>query len=277
MNPTPDTASTQRAPIWPEAHVAPVGPGRFTGTIGEHWNALQGLNGGMVAAHAVRAAEAVLADLGVASDVHLRAATFGYVSGTVAGELDIEVEVVRQGRSLVTSHVRTVQQGRTTMVGRLHHSAPWEGARYSDAPPMPARPDGTVPLTGNERARHFDRVDTQLHPTTVRFGGGDRAEWLAWSRPGHGGHFDSAWLTMFGDYLPPAVFARSTEPSRAVTIEYGIQIHQAAGAWSLADGERLTAHLHAAHSHDGFAVEDGWFYLPDGTVLATTRQTRLAG
>ena len=38
-----------------------------------------------------------------------------------------------------------------------------------------------------------------------------------------------------------------------------------------------TARKHAFHPNGGFAVEDGWIHLPDGTLLATTRQTRLAG
>ena len=86
--------------------------------------------------------------------------------------------------------------------------------------------------------------------------------------------FDAAWLTMFGDYFPPAVFARTATPVRAVTIEYSIQIHSAAGTWTLTDGDYLAARMHTFHSHDGFAVEDGWLHLPDGTLLATVRQTR---
>src|SRR5438552_562387 len=71
---------------------------------------------------------------------------------------------------------------------------------------------------------------------------------------------------------PPA-----TPHVRAVTIEYSIPIHSAAGSWTLADGDYLAARMHTFHSHDGFAVEDGWIHLPDGTLLATVRQTRLAG
>ena len=77
--------------------------------------------------------------------------------------------------------------------------------------------------------------------------------------------------------MPSAVFARTTSPVRAVTIEYSIQIHSAAGSWTLADGDYLAARMHTFHSHDGFAVEDGWIHLPDGTLLATVRQSRLAG
>lgn len=58
---------------------------------------------------------------------------------------------------------------------------------------------------------------------------------------------------------------------------HSIQIHSAAGAWTLRDGKYLAARMHTFHSHDGFAVEDGWIHLPDGNLLATVRQTRLAG
>jgi hypothetical protein len=46
---------------------------------------------------------------------------------------------------------------------------------------------------------------------------------------------------------------------------------------ALAEDEYLSARMHTFHSSDGLAVEDGWIHLPNGTLLATTRQTRLAG
>ena len=49
------------------------------------------------------------------------------------------------------------------------------------------------------------------------------------------------------------------------------------GTWDLGEEGYLTARMHAFHAHDGFAVEDGWIWMPDGKLLATVRQTRLAG
>lgn len=263
---------------WAEAvTIEPVDGSRFTATVDEQWTSLQGVHGGIVAALAVTAAEHVLADAGVDPATTLRAATFGYVSGNTRGDLALDVEVVRRGRAMVTTHVRTSQGGKTTTVARLHHSTPWDGPEYSAVPPPPVRPPGTVRLHRPDQASHLNNVETWLHPDTMLFAGNERAEWLAWSRPVDGGRFDSAWLTMFGDYFPPAVFARSTTPQRAVTIEYAIQLHSAAGAWTLGDQEYLAARMHAFHSADGFAVEDGWITLPDGALLATVRQTRLAG
>ena len=263
---------------WTDAiAVEPAGPDRFRAHVDEQWSSLQGVHGGIVAALALRSVEQVLADLDVDPATTLRAATVGYVRGNSIGELTIDVEVVRRGRAMVASHARTTQDGRTTTVARFHHSTPWEGPAYSDAPPMPTRPSGTVRLEVSDRPAHLNNVETHLHPDTTVFAGADRAEWLAWSRPLTGDSFDSAWLTMFADYFPPAVFARATTPQRAVSIEYSLQVHSAAGRWRLDDDAYLATRMHAFHSHDGFAVEDGWIYLPDGTLLATARQTRLAG
>jgi acyl-coenzyme A thioesterase PaaI-like protein len=254
-----------------------VGDGRFRARVDEDWTSLQGVHGGIVAALALRAAERVLRDEGVGPATTLRSATFGYVSGNSVGDLTIDVELVRRGRAMVTTHVRTVQCDKTTTVARFHHSAPWDGLEFSDAPPMPTKPARTVRLEIAGEAAHLNNVETHLHPDTTLFAGGERAEWIAWARPIGGATFDTAWLTMFGDYFPPAVFTRATTPQRALTIEYSIQIHCAATSWSLADDEFLAARMHTFHSHDGFAVEDGWIYLPDRSLLATVRQTRLAG
>lgn len=255
----------------------PLGPTTFRATVDEAWSSLQGAHGGIVAALATRASERVVSELGAGPTTTVRSATFGYVRGTAIGDLDVDVDVVRQGRTMVATHVRVLQDGRPTTLARLHHSTPWEGLAYSDAPEPPGWVDDAVPLRLPDGPNHLRNTDTVLHPDTTVFAGRDRSEWLAWSRPLHGGTVDTAWLTMFGDFFPPAVFVRSAEPRRAVTIEYSIQVHDAAGAWTLADDERLAARMHAFHSSDGFAVEDGWIWQPDGALLATTRQTRLAG
>jgi acyl-CoA thioesterase len=256
--------------------VSQLGDRRFRAYVDEQWTSLQGVHGGVVAAIAVNAAAIVLRDEGVDPAVRLRAATFGYVRGNAVGSLDVDIDIIRRGRALTTTHVRVTQGDKTTTVARFHHSTPWEGLEFSDVPPPMTKPDDAVRLQVPPPA-HLNNTETYLHPDTTCFGGADRAEWIAWSRPADGNTFDAAWLTMFGDYFPPAVFARISGPVRAVTIEYSIQIHSTAATWTLAERTYLAARMHTVHSHDGFAVEDGWIHLPDGTLLATVRQTRLAG
>ena len=256
--------------------ITSVADGRFRGHVDDQWTSLQGVHGGVVAAIAVNASSTVLHEEGVDPSTQLRAATFGYVSGNVVGDVEVDVEVIRRGRAMATTHARVSQGSKTTTVARFHHSTPWEGLDYSDVAPPIGRPDTAVRLEF-AGPTHLNNTETYMDPATALFGGADRAEWRAWSRPLEGGTFDAAWLTMFGDFFPPAVFSRSEGPVRAVTIEYSIQIHSAAGSWTLGPGEYLSARMHTFHSHDGFAVEDGWIHLPDGTLLATVRQTRLAG
>ena len=262
---------------WTDATaITPLGQQRFRANVDEQWTSLQGVHGGVVAAIAVNASAAVLRDEGIDEAAQLRAATFGYVSGNTVGDLTVDVEVIRRGRAMTTTHARVVQRDKTTTVARFHYSTPWEGLEFSDVTPPRPKPHDAVRLEMPQPA-HLNNTETYLDARTPFFGGAPRAEWLAWSRPLERGSFDTAWLTMFGDFFPPAVFARTTGPVRAVTIEYSIQIHSAAGSWTLADGEHLAVRMHTFHSHDGFAVEDGWIHLPDGTLLATVRQTRLAG
>ncbi|HRD99708.1 MAG TPA: thioesterase family protein, partial [Ilumatobacteraceae bacterium] len=87
---------------------------RFGAHIDEQWTSLQGVHGGVVAATVVYASTAVLRDAGVAPETELRAATFGYVSGNVVGDLTIDIELVRRGRAMVTTHARVIQDGKTT-------------------------------------------------------------------------------------------------------------------------------------------------------------------
>jgi acyl-CoA thioesterase len=256
--------------------VTRLGDRRFRAHVDDQWTSLQGIHGGIVAAIAVNASSTVLRDEGADPAAQLRAATFGYVSGNTVGDLTIDIETIRRGRALSTTHARVMQGDKTISVARFHHSTPWEGLEFSDVPPPAIKPADAIRLQV-PRPAHLNNAETYLHPDTALFVGADRADWLAWSRPTDGDSFDAAWLTMFGDYFPPAVFARTTNPVRAVTIEYSIQIHSAAGSWTLADGDYLSARMHTFHSHDGFAVEDGWIHLPNGTLLATVRQTRLAG
>ena len=253
-----------------------LGDHRFHARVDEQWTSLQGVHGGVVAAIAVNASSTALRDEGIDPSSQLRAATFGYVSGNVVGDLSIDIEIIRRGRAMSTTHARVTQGDKTTTVARLHYSTPWDGLEFSDAPPPAIMPSDAVRLQV-PRPAHLNNTETYLHPDTALFVGAERAEWLAWSRPTDSDSFDVAWLTMFGDYFPPAVFTRTAAPVRAVTIEYSIQIHSAAGSWKIAEGEYLAARMHTFHSHDGFAVEDGWIHLPDGTLLATVRQTRLAG
>lgn len=256
--------------------LTPVGEHRYTAVVGEHWSSLSGAHGGVVAALAVRAAEHSFQSASAPVGSTFRSGTFGYANGNVPGELELSVDIVRQGKRMATAQVEVTQNGKRTTLARLHFATPNEGAAFSDIPDAPVQAADTWKAS-TLAPKHFANVDTDIDASTTGFSGAPRGEWRAWSRPIDANEIDSAWLTMFGDYFPPAVFVRSTERSMPVTIEYTIQIHKGEGVWAVKADERLAAQMHVSHSHDGFAVEDGWIWLPTGQLLATVRQTRLAG
>jgi acyl-CoA thioesterase len=267
----------ERAPqALAETELREVGPGQYEAVLPEAWTALQGVHGGFVASLAVRAATRTMAD----PSRTLRAATFGFLRGVQPGTATFDVEQVRIGRSLATYHVSVAQgDGPPSVVGRMHLSPPWEGTEFSDVTPpalLGPPPDARRFVTPGGRG-HVHHLPTWLHPETTMFAGSPQARWMAWTRPTHPDRVDAEWLTMLGDYFPPAVSVRNTEPSRAVTIEYGIQIHTSTEAYPLGADQHLACEMHATHAASGFAVEDGTIWAPDGTLLATVRQTRLAG
>lgn len=258
-----------------ETDLREVERGRYEAVLPEAWTALQGVHGGFVAALAVRAATLTMAD----PSRTLRAATFGFVRGVRPGAATFAVEQVRIGRSLATYHVSVAQgDGPPAVMGRMHLSPPWAGAEFSDVKPpaLVAPPDAQRFVIPGGRG-HIRNLPTWLHPETTLFAGRAQARWMAWTRPTHPDRVDAEWLTMLGDYFPPAVAVRNTGPSRAVTIEYSIQIHTSAESYPLGAGQHVACEMHATHAASGFAVEDGTIWAPDGTLLATVRQTRLAG
>jgi len=258
------------------ASLTPIDGRSFSAHVGEEWSSLKGVHGGVVAALVVEAASTVLCNEGVDGSTRLRAATFAYVSGNEVGASTIDVDVIRRGRSMVSTEARVRRDGEITTVARMHHSTPRDGLEFSDLEPLPAKPAKAVRFSAPP-VSHLANVETHFHPDTTLHAGADRAEWLAWCRPLGTDRFDPTWLTMLGDYFPPAVFVRTEAPSLAVTVEYAIQFHTDDDAWTLGEDEYVATQMHTFHSHAGFAVEDGRLQLPDGTLLATVRQTRLAG
>lgn len=249
--------------------------GTYRAALTDNWAALHQLHGGYVAAVAARAVEDAVVERGAPP---LRSATFSFLSGPRPGPTDVEVTIDRAGRSLVFSTVRVCQEGKPVLVGQTTHSPRWAGVDYSEL----VNPRGPVPgelprFRSEANARHFQNADLRLDPDFAPFAGGGTSILAGWVRPLGDERVDATWLVMMGDIFPPAVFNRTTGPVPAFTVQYGIQVHVSDPATHVPEGGYVYARMHASHSSEGFAVEDGTVWAPDGTVLATCRQTRLAG
>lgn len=124
---------------------SPSGSGRYEGVIDESWTLVLHPQGGVVTAAAVRAMEAELSTGGQS----LRSLHTTFVAPVSHGAVDINVEVLRRGRSM--SHLRA--EVRSPAAARGHLTAavfgsPRQGFEFTDLAP----PAGFVPL---DMARSF--------------------------------------------------------------------------------------------------------------------------
>jgi acyl-CoA thioesterase len=87
-----------------------VGPSRFRGQVSERWNIGTNPNGGYILAIALAAARASVAQ------PHPLTTTAHYLSPCGPGPVDVDVDVLKEGRTLSTLTARLVQAGRTRLV-----------------------------------------------------------------------------------------------------------------------------------------------------------------
>lgn len=249
-----------------------TGPGCFAAELHDRWSSLVGIHGGYGAAVVVRAIEEEVGDPARA----LRSVAVQFAAAPRPGPAEVEVTVERSGRSMTTTSARLLQGGRVLLVAHAASSPARPGLAYDDhVRPRGADPGDAPLFVAPGGVAHFQNVEVRLDPAVVPFGGGDEAWIGAWLRPLAAEAIDAAWLVAMCDVLPPAVFARTTAPVKAATIEY--VVHLATGEPHLPAGGHAYLSCRSPLSSEGFAVEDATLWGPDGRVLAVARQTRLAG
>lgn len=119
-----------------------VAPGRYQGDIDPIWNLRPMPQGGVVTAFALRAMTAELDD----PSQKLRVLHTTFAATVSDGPIDVDVEVLRRGRSM--SHLRSEVRNRSATVGHLTtgiFGGPRQGFEFTDlAPPfegVPPHPD----------------------------------------------------------------------------------------------------------------------------------------
>jgi acyl-CoA thioesterase len=254
--------------------VAPVGEACWRAELSPRWSSLVGVHGGYVAATASRAIGEAVGDV----ERPLRTLSAQFLRSPKPGAVEIEVSVERRARRLVFASAR-VAQGDQTMVLVRSTSGGGAGLTYDDHRPCPrpaTPPDGSTRFETHGLAPHFDEVEVVMDPDVVPFSGHGNAWLAAWLRPLRDEPLDAAWLIAACDVLPPASFARTTGPTRAATLDYTVHLAVANPAVSTPAGSYVYLDCRSPLAADGIALENGALWGPDGTVLAISRQTRLA-
>lgn len=196
----------------------PDAPGRYRACLGPDWRAPLHPSGGLVTAVALRAMQSALGR----PTQHVRTSTTMFVSIVETGPLDVEVEVLREGRrmSQLRATVRNVGSDRIGHVTTAAFGEAREGFAFEwDDPPEAGAPDShpglATPPPGAPamRAPFFEQVDTRrvrmFHSFEKGWEGG-RAEavrWIRFRRAGRlaDGRIDPLSFVPLADTMPSAI------------------------------------------------------------------------
>jgi acyl-CoA thioesterase len=252
--------------------VVRTGDDTFSASLSDDWWVFAGANGGYLASVLLRALTERVGDPSRAA----RSLTVHYVRPPAAGPVDIETEVVRQGRSLATLTARLRQGGEVAALATAAFSVSRPSLEFHDAamPSVPT-PDDTAPSRWPEEmlppiARRFAYRPVS---SEAMFAGEDRAEVGAWVRLREPRPLDAVLLATVADALAPAVFPKADRPVSATTID--LTVHFRAPAHGEPDDGWCLATFRSTVAVDGFVEEDGEIWSPSGRLVAHSRQLAL--
>ena len=206
---------------------------------------------------------------------HPLAVSAQFSSRADIGTAQVEVERVREGRSVSSLRARLLQQGRAkvdvlltagTLPGR-----DVEPYRIDAAPPEMPEPDRCVAnatAPGQPRNGITEQLDVRVDPATGGFlrgepGGG--VEVRAWVRSATGREPDPLLLLTVADALPPVTFELGL-PGWVPTVELTVHLRTVpAPGW-------LRCVQRAAVLHGGFLDEECQVWDSAGRLVAQARQ-----
>jgi acyl-CoA thioesterase len=263
--------------VWPEAGTERGQLGQqtvFGAEVAPDWRAGRGPHGGYLAAMLLRALVESVADDTRAP----RSLTIHYARAPEPGPVRISTVLEREGRSLSTLSARMHQGEELIALVLSAFSLPWGGPEIDDGrmpevePPEPSR-EG-VKLIEHGGPEFAKRIVLQPRMEGRPFADtGQPMEILGWIGLAEPRPIDALSLAFFSDALIPAPFMRLTEFAAVPTID--LTVHFRAQMPRKPDPDPRELCLARAQTeliHDGFFVEDGAIWAPDGMLLAQSRQ-----
>jgi acyl-CoA thioesterase len=250
----------------------------YVATLQSAWRSMLDIHGGYVAALAAGAVERTIDD----AARPLRSFTVQFLRPAHAGEIGIDVNIVKAGRSLTFLQATVRQDHKTVLTASGVAATRRGGLSFNDVVRPSASfagvPAGATRFTGPNPGEHFEQFDLRLEPELSIFGGHDHARVAGWIRPLNPGEIvDAPWLICATDVMPPSMVFRTTQPVQAASVEMSVQLTRGNLSTAVPSGAFVYGEMICSVSAEGFAVEDGTFWSPTGELLATSRQVRLAG
>ena len=150
----------------------------------------------------------------VPDDRQLRSANINFLAPVTVGPVQLNIEVLREGRSVTHLQVRILQEESVRAVTSLAYGASRPRSLTMAATPMPsaAPPHRALdipflPGTTPEFLRHFEYRWTS---SDLPYSGGEDAHIQGWMRPRIPCTLSSAYALVLSDAFPPPILCQST-------------------------------------------------------------------
>ncbi len=245
--------------------VEAAGPGRWRGTVSPRWNIGSAPNGGYLVSIGLSALSASL------SQPDPFAVSAHFPGRIEPGPVEVEVEVVREGRAHSVAAAKLIQDGQA----RVHVTATYGDLSsltgptvVRDPPPTFPPPEGCVRAEGPVAPEMMRRFDLRLVPETAMFAVGQPsgvADMAGWIRFVDGREPDSGTLPLFCDALPPTVI-NLMRAAWVPTIELTVHVRaRPQPGW-------LQGRFQTRYLMEGYLEEDGEMWDQNGRLVAMSRQ-----
>jgi acyl-CoA thioesterase len=250
------------------------GPGRWTAQLVEGWDIFGITNGGYLMSIATRAMESE------SGGRTLIAATGTYLNPARPGPVEVDVEVLKKGRSLSTLRASLSRDGTAlAYVSGVFADAvrPVGDANLVlGAPPKLPPPNECVKVepsdTGPLPPPFSGKVDLRLHPDDAGMIYGKRATHTlmrGWFRLRDGERLTAHAVVLAADAFPPAIFNSDLTVGWTPTVELTVQVRNPSPVgW-------LACRYATRFVTDGMLEEDGEIWDESGDPVALSRQLAL--
>lgn len=206
----------------------------------------------------------------------LRSITVNFVAPVTPGKADVDVQILRSGKS-ATQGLVTMRQGDSVVAAALAaFGAPRESTltvRSSMAMPQLPEPMTIDPLPyiPGSTPDFFQHVEMRLADGSFPYSGAETSHMTGWMRFREAPPtFDERHFISLADSWPPAVIQMLGTPAPGSSLTWTLELVDDVSAepdthWAYA--------VHTDHAADGYAHTDARIWHPDGRLVAISRQT----
>lgn len=249
-----------------------LGGGRFGATMSERWWVGKGPNGGYVSAVVLKAIQAV------GGERPPRSLTVHFQRSPRAGEVELKVEIEREGGRASFLSARLEQDGEVQATALAVLSEDWTNGGYEELEMPDAGEPGELfvvdPETVEGMPKMFQNYRARPAIGEPAFSGGAPRNG-AWIRTREERLLDAPLAATFLDAWFPAPFIRLERPHAAPTLDYTVHFRSPLPPPGASPEDAYLAVFESKLARHGFFEEDGELWSSDGVLLAQSRQLAL--